>query len=92
MAAARGGPEGLDAAATRAIRLAVEIGATLRDDLYVTFTTLLLALIYAEEDVSRRFRSTLETTSPGSSRVSCRARASWTLWRGCPNWPARSRP
>ena len=65
MAAARGGPEGLDAAATRAIRLAVEIGATLRDDLYVTFTTLLLALIYAEEDVSRRFRSALETASPG---------------------------
>ena len=51
--------------ATRAVRLAAEIGATLRDDVYVSFTTLLLALIYAEDDLSRRFASALAARARG---------------------------
>ena len=65
VAEASGGPTGLDAAAMRAVRLAAEIGGMRSGNVYVSFTTLLLALIYAEEDVSRRFRSALETASPG---------------------------
>jgi hypothetical protein len=59
MAADTAIPANLDDDAVRVLRLAAALGDAIVDDVFVSFTTLLLALIYSENEASREFRREL---------------------------------
>jgi hypothetical protein len=57
----------LDDTALRVVRLAAEIGTRVSDPVYVTFSTLLLGLVHAQNPQSRQFAAILATANPATT-------------------------